>query len=71
MLKEIPVRAFVGSADTVIKPSSSKEMVYALKKAGGTAELQVFQDADHVSVPSLTWRDKTINLVNWLIGAAS
>lgn len=71
VLKEIPVRAFVGSADTVIKPSSSKEMVYALKKAGGTAELQVFQDADHVSVPSLTWRDKTINLVNWLIGAAS
>lgn len=67
-LKEIPVWAFVSSADTVIKPDSSKEMVYALKKAGGTATINIFDDADHVSVPSLTWLDKSINLVDWLTG---
>lgn len=67
MLNEIPVWAFVGSADTVITPNSSEEMVFALKKAGGTAYITVFDSADHVSVPSLTWLDETINLVDWLI----
>ena len=67
VLNEIPVWAFVGSADTVIPPNSSEDMVFALKKAGGTAYITVFDSADHVSVPSLTWLDETINLVDWLI----
>lgn len=65
-LKEISVWAFAGSADTVINPNSSMEMVHALKKAGGTAELTVFDGAGHASVPSLAWLDGTIGLVDWL-----
>lgn len=67
-LKNIPVRAFVGSADTIVPPDSSKEVVAALKAAGGSAEITVFDGADHFSVPSLTFLDTNIDLVGWLIG---
>ena len=46
-LKNIPVRAFVGSADTIVPPDSSKEVIAALKAAGGSAEITVFDGADH------------------------
>ncbi len=67
-LKNIPVRAFVGSADTIVPPDSSKEVVAALKVAGGSAEITVFDGADHFSVPSLTFLDTNIDLIGWLIG---
>lgn len=69
VLKEIPVWAFVGSADTVIKPNSSQEMIYTLKKEGGEAEITVFEGAEHISVPPLVWLNKNINLMDWLIGS--
>ena len=67
-LKNIPIRAFVGSADTIVPPDSSKEVVAALKAAGGSAEITVFDGADHFSVPSLTFLDTNIDLIGWLIG---
>ena len=67
-LKNIPVRAFVGSADTIVPPDSSKEVIAALKAAGGSAEITVFDGADHFSVPSLTFLDTNIDLIGWLIG---
>lgn len=67
-LKNIPVRAFVGSADTIVSPNFSKEVVAALKAEGDDAEITVFDGADHFSVPSLTYLDQSINLVGWLIG---
>ncbi len=67
-LKNIPIRAFVGSADTIVPPDSSKEVVAALKAAGGNAEITVFDGADHFSVPRLTFLDANIDLVGWLIG---
>lgn len=67
-LKNIPVRAFVGSADTIVPPDSSKEVIAALKAAGGSAEITVFDGADHFSVPSLTFLDTNIELIGWLIG---
>ena len=70
VLKEIPVRTFVGSADTVIAPNSAEQMVAELKKAGADAEIVVFDGADHASVPSLVYHDESIHLVEWLIGAA-
>ena len=69
VLQEIPVRAFVGAADTVIAPNSSEQMVTELKKAGADAEINVLDGADHVSVPSLVCHDESICLVEWLIGA--
>ena len=70
VLKEIPVRTFVGSADTVIAPNSAEQMIMELKKAGADAEMVVFDGADHVSVPALVYCDESIHLVEWLIGAA-
>ena len=69
-LKNTPVRAFAGSADTVIDPAMSQRMVDALKKAGGDAEVKIFENADHESVPSLTYLDETIGLVDWLISSS-
>ena len=66
-LKSIPVRAFVGSADTIVPPDSSKEVIAALKAAGGSAEITVFDGADHFSVPSLAFLDTNIDLIGWLI----
>ena len=68
VLQEISVWTFVGSADTVIAPNSSEQMVAELKKAGATADITEFDSADHVSVPSLTYLDENIRLVDWLIG---
>ena len=67
-LKDIPVRAFVGSADTIVSPDSSKEAVAALKSAGSDAEITIFDGADHFAVPGLAFLDESIDLVGWLIG---
>lgn len=67
-LKGVPVRAFVGAADTIVPPASSEETVAALKAAGGDAEITVFAGADHFSVPPLTYLDRDIDLIGWLIG---
>ncbi len=68
VFQEISVWAFVGSADTVIAPNSSEQMVAELKKAGATADITIFDGADHVSVPSLTYLDENTQLIDWLIG---
>ena len=69
-LKNIPVWAFVGSADTIVPPDSSMEFVAALKEAGGNAGITIFGDADHFTVPSLTYLDKDIDIISWLIDKA-
>ncbi len=66
-LKNLPVWAFVGSADTIVPPSSSMEFIDALKEAGGDAKITIFDGADHFSVPPLTYLDEEIDLVDWLI----
>lgn len=67
-MQEIPVRAFVGAADTVIAPNSSEQMVAELGKAGADAQITVLDGADHVSVPSLVYHDENNRLVDWLVG---
>ena len=69
-LKNIPVWAFVGSVDTIVPPDSSMEFVAALKEAGGNAGITIFGDADHFTVPSLTYLDKDIDLISWLTDKA-
>ena len=68
LLKEIPVRAFVGADDTVITPNSSKQMVAKLQNAGADAQITVLDGADHVSIPSLVYHDESVRLVGWLLG---
>ncbi len=65
-LINIPIWAFVGSADTIIPPESSKNLVEEITKAGGNAKITIFDGADHFSVPHLAFSDNDINLIGWL-----
>ena len=67
-LKDIPVWAFIGSDDTVILPEYSENAVSELNALGGNAQITIFEGADHFAVPSQTYLDPSISLVNWLIG---
>lgn len=48
-LKSLPVWAFHGGKDDVVKPAESERMIEALKKIGNDAKLKVYQDAGHDS----------------------
>lgn len=67
-LKGLSVRTFVGSEDDVIDPAMSKRMAEELKKTGADAEITIFEGAGHEAVPSLTYLDKDLGLIDWLIG---
>ncbi len=68
ILRDTPVWAFVGSADTIVPPESSEEVVDHLLESNADANITVFDGADHFTVPSLTYLDSEINLIGWLIG---
>lgn len=68
ILRNTPVWAFVGSADTIVPPESSEEVVDHLLESNADASITVFDGADHFTVPQLTYRDSEINLIGWLIG---
>ncbi|GAB4155291.1 MAG: hypothetical protein Tsb009_32080 [Planctomycetaceae bacterium] len=46
-LKSVPIWAFHGERDRAVKPSESKEMVAAIRKAGGKARLTIVSNAGH------------------------
>ncbi|HEX41478.1 MAG TPA: phospholipase [Phycisphaerales bacterium] len=48
-LKTVPVWAFHGAKDSVVPLSQSENMVEALNRAGGSAKLTVYPDANHDS----------------------
>lgn len=66
-LANLPIWAFVGTEDRIVKPDSSIEFISELKKVNDSAEITVFDDADHFSIPELTYLDKTLNVIQWMI----
>ena len=66
-LKDTPVWAFHGRKDNVVPVKCSKEMVDAVKRAGGDAKLTVYPKADHDS-----WSRTYDNpeLYKWLLSHA-
>ena len=62
-LTKIPIWAWHGDQDKVIKPSRSREMINAIKKAGGTPKYSEIKDRGHNS-----WLDcwSSDELWNWL-----
>jgi predicted peptidase len=48
-LKNVPVWAFHGDSDKIVPLQQSKEMVEAVRTAGGNAKLTVYPDTDHDS----------------------
>jgi predicted peptidase len=48
-LKNLPLWVFHGAKDTVVRPSESKTMVDAVKKAGGNVKYTLYPEEDHDS----------------------
>jgi predicted peptidase len=48
-LKKVPVWAFHGAQDTVVRPEESVKMVEALKACGGNVRLTIYPEAEHDS----------------------
>jgi predicted peptidase len=48
-IKHIPVWAFHGDSDTAVKPKRSREMIEALKKAGGSPKYTEYASTGHDS----------------------
>lgn len=64
-LIDVPVWAFVGSADTIVDPSSSINFINGLKQVNNNVELTIFDGAGHFEVPELGY--KSTDVVSWLI----
>jgi predicted peptidase len=63
-LRRVPIWAFHGSADTVVPVASSREMVDAVRRAGGKAKLTVYPGVGHNS-----WKQTYDNpeVYDWLL----
>ncbi len=66
-LKNVPIYAFVGDADTIVSPERSEEFIAALQDLGGNARIEILEGADHFAVPGLAYLGG-YGLVDWLIG---
>ncbi|MDO4543760.1 MAG: dienelactone hydrolase family protein [Clostridia bacterium] len=67
-LKNLPVRAFVGSEDNIVSPNSSIQFIENLRRINPNAEVTSFSGAGHSDVPALVYLDSEIGLIDWLIG---
>jgi pimeloyl-ACP methyl ester carboxylesterase len=63
----LPVWAFVGSADVIVDPISSTTIVPMINNLGGNAQIKVYDGATHFDVPDLTYKDTSVNVLNWMI----
>ncbi len=63
----IPVWAVVGSADTIVSPTSSTTIVTMINNLGGNAQLKIYTGATHFDVPELAYKDTSVNILNWMI----
>lgn len=64
-LKNIPIRAYHGGADTCVEPIQSELMVKAVTKNGGSAELIVLDGFEHNDGIDEAYRNT--DLVEWLL----
>lgn len=63
----LPVYAFVGSDDTIVDPTSSITIVTSINSLGGNAQIKNYNGATHFDVPDLTYKDNSVNILNWMI----
>lgn len=62
-IKNIPIWAFHGDQDTAVKPQRSRQMIEAIKEAGGKPKYTEYKDTGHDSWTA-TYRDP--ELYRWL-----
>ena len=67
VLSDLPIWAFVGTADTIVPPASSERMVELLQEKGSTARITLLEGDTHFDVPTSVYLDKKLDLLGWLI----
>ncbi len=65
-LSELPVRAFVGSEDTIVSPRQSIAFIRALQKINPNAQITVIPGADHFAVPD-AYTDEKYDILGWML----
>lgn len=66
-LSHMPVWAFVGSADTIVSPTSSIEFIQKLSVENKEATITVFEGKTHFDVPESAYLNQDIDIVTWLL----
>lgn len=64
-LSKTKIWAFVGTADTIVDPASSRLIINTLQESGANAQITELDDATHFDVPSLAYKNDT--LIQWLV----
>lgn len=70
-LSSLKIWACVGSADNIVDPQKSIDIINALKAADVDAKITVFEGVDHFGVPEYAYKDLSLGVVAWLIGKDS
>ena len=63
-LKDVPVWAFHGSLDKLVKPEEDRKMIEALNEAGGTAKYTEFPTVGHYLCDDVYGND---SLIQWML----
>ncbi len=65
-LSKLPIRAFVGSEDTIVSPQQSISFIRALQKVNPNARITVISGADHFAVPN-AYSDEKYDILGWML----
>lgn len=66
-LSNMPVWAIVGTNDTIVAPTSSREFISALSVSNSNARITELDGASHFDVPALAYLNKELGIIEWLI----
>ena len=66
-LETMPIWAFVGADDVVIKPESTETFIESVSKLNPDVRVTVFESTDHVGVLQKAWLENGTELLNWLL----
>ena len=67
ILESMPIWAFVGENDVVVKPESTEAFMESVSKQNPDARVTVFENTDHVGVLQRAWLETGTELLNWLL----
>lgn len=66
-LAKTKIWAFVGTADTIVSPDSTRTIIAALKERGVNAKITEIEGATHFDVPAAY---KNSGVINWLVSCS-
>ena len=66
-LETMPIWAFVGEDDVVVKPESTETFIESVSEQNSDARVTVFEATDHVGVLQRAWLENGKALLNWLL----